>query len=74
MEFIKDFVLDFYENYPSQGMLEGVTEEELSEFLREASHNACAVNRARKIRDLVCKDAVREQDCQFSRERKKCAK
>ena len=60
--------LAFYEQYPSPGTLENVTDEELGGFLRVPSHNACSTNRAMKILDLVCQDAVKERDYQFGRD------
>ena len=42
--------------------------EELAEFLRIPSHNACSTKRAEKILDLIEADAVKEQNYQSGRD------
>lgn len=58
----------FFEQYPSPKTLEDTTVEDLAEFLRIPSHNACSTNRAEKILDLVEADAVKERNYQFGRD------
>jgi len=60
--------LAFYEAYPSPRVLTGITDEELGEFLREFSHNACSTKRAGKILELVSEDNIKERDYQFARD------
>ena len=58
----------FFERYPSSQTLEETTVEELGEFLRIPSHNACSTKRAKKILELVEADAVKAHDYQFGRD------
>jgi len=58
----------FFEQYPSPRTLESTTVEELAEFLRIPSHNACSTKRAEKILDLVEADAVKERNYQSGRD------
>lgn len=48
--------LAFWERYPSPSHLKNITAEDLAETLREPSHNACSINKARKILNLVQED------------------
>lgn len=59
--------LEFWEKYPAPHLLEGVTAEELAEFLRKHSHNACSVNKAQKILDTVKADGNTKRDYQDAR-------
>jgi len=58
----------FFEQYPSSRTLEDTTVEELAEFLRIPSHNACSTKRAEKILDLIEADAVKERNYQSGRD------
>lgn len=58
----------FFEEYPSSHVLAGTTVEELAEFLRIPSHNACSTKRAETILDLVEADAVKAHDYQHGRD------
>lgn len=58
----------FFGQYPSGQALEETTVEELAEFLRIPSHNACSTKRAKKILELVEADAVKAHDYQFGRD------
>jgi len=58
----------FFEQYPSSQTLEGTSVEELAEFLRIPSHNACSTKRAEKILELVEGDAVKAHNYQFGRD------
>ena len=58
----------FFEQYPSPRTLESTTVEELAEFLRIPSHNACSTKRAEKILDLIEADAVKERNYQSGRD------
>ena len=58
----------FFEQYPSSRALEHTTVEELAEFLRIPSHNACSTKRAEKILELIEADAVKERGYQFGRD------
>ena len=58
----------FFEQYPSSRTLEDMTVEELAEFLRIPSHNACSTKRAEKILDLIEADAVKERNYQSGRD------
>ena len=58
----------FFERYPSSRTLEHTTVEELAEFLRIPSHNACSTKRAEKILDLIEADAVEERNYQSGRD------
>jgi len=60
--------LSFFERFPSAGHLQGVTVEELGEFLREKSHNNCSDKKAKRILDLVEQDSARERDYQSGRD------
>jgi transposase len=60
--------LYFWETYPSQKHLKGVTAEELAEQLRPISHNQCSTNRAKKILDLVEEDKMVERGHQAQRD------
>jgi len=58
----------FFEQYPSGQTLEDTTVEELAEFLRIPSHNACSTKRAQQILSLIEEDAVKVHDYQFGRD------
>ncbi|WP_061313041.1 IS110 family transposase [Clostridium botulinum] len=60
--------LAFYEEYPSPKHLQGVTDEELAEFLRKPSHNSCSTRKAREILDLVESDGDTTREYQESRD------
>lgn len=58
----------FYEQYPSPRYLKGVSVEELADFLRIPSHNACSTKRAERILELIEQDSVKERDYQEARD------
>ncbi|MBC1639996.1 IS110 family transposase [Listeria welshimeri] len=60
--------LAFFERYPSPSHLEGMTDEELGEFLRVPSNNSCSTKRANKILTLVSEDSMTEREYQFARD------
>lgn len=60
--------LTFYEAYPSAGLLEHTTVEELAEFLRIPSHNCCSTKKAEQILNKIEEDAVKERDYQYGRD------
>lgn len=60
--------LAFYEKYPSPKHLQGVTDEELAEFLRKPSHNSCSRRKAKEILDIVESDGDTTREYQESRD------
>jgi len=60
--------LAFWEEYPSPHLLENVTENELAEFLRNASRNSCSTRKAKQILDLVGKDGDTNREYQKIRD------
>ena len=60
--------LAFYEKYPSPKHLQGVTDEELAEFLRKPSHNSCSTRKAKEILDIVESDGDTTREYQESRD------
>jgi len=58
----------FFEQYPSSQTLADTSVEELAEFLRVPSHNACSTKRAEHILNLIEQDAVKAHDYQFGRD------
>lgn len=60
--------LAFYEKYPSPKHLQGVTDENLGEFLRKPSHNSCSTRKAKEILDIVESDGDTTREYQESRD------
>ncbi|AOY76021.1 IS110 family transposase [Clostridium formicaceticum] len=59
--------LEFWEQYPAPYLLDNITPEDLAEFLRKHSHNACSTNKAQKILDTVKADGDTKRGYQDSR-------
>lgn len=60
--------LAFWEQYPSPKTLVGVDVEELAEYLRKASRNACSTKKAKAILELVKADGDTEREYQETRD------
>ncbi len=60
--------LAFWEQYPSPRSLAGVSVEELTQFLRKASRNACSTKKAQSILELVKADGDTEREYQETRD------
>lgn len=60
--------LEFWDKYPSPRYLEGVTLEELTQFIRKASNNSLSTRKAEAILELVNLDGITERDYQLQRD------
>jgi len=60
--------LAFWEQYPSPQVLAGVSLEELAEYLRKASRNACSTKKAKAILELVKADGETTREYQETRD------
>lgn len=60
--------LAFWEKYPAPYYLESVGAEELTVYLRKASHNTCSTRKAEEILELVKKDGETKRNYQDSRD------
>lgn len=60
--------LAFWERFPSPHCLEGVSVEQLTTFLLQASSNACSIRKAETIRSLVAADGDTKREYQESRD------
>jgi hypothetical protein len=60
--------LEFWQEYPSPRLLKKVTLEELTFFLRKASHNACSTRKATEIIELAKEDEAINGEYQDARD------
>jgi transposase len=60
--------LEFWERYPSPAILNGVTVEELSQFLREQSSGFFGATKAEEILDLITSDGNTQTEYQPARD------
>lgn len=60
--------LAFWSEYSSPSTIQGVSEQELSEFLRENSNNACSTRKAKEILELIVADGDTTREYQGKRD------
>lgn len=57
----------FWNKYSSPSTIQGVSAQELSEFLRENSNNACSIRKAKEILELIVADGDTTREYQVDR-------
>lgn len=60
--------LEFWIKYPSPSIIKGVSVEDLTDFSRENSNNACSTRKAKEILELVASDGDTTREYQSERD------